>query len=204
MASESPLQRFEGFVDRWITRYGFLYAVGGTGAVTARLAAITAWLKPWGPIAWAVAFLGGCLVAAIVLRMAVWVYDSWQVARQRRLALDDVGVNVLEPHFDHKTIRLQDFYDASYVPHRQKTFRHCRLVGPGILMLKGNVRITGGEMKHVQFVIVRPDHPIWGATAFDNPTIIDCDLVNLTLLIDRKQYEGLSSHIRSHVPVIHE
>ena len=202
MAKETVRYKVESFVDRWVTRWGFLVAVGGTGAVTARFAAITHWMRPWGPIGWWIAFLAGCAIAVGIFSGFAWAYGRWMGDRELRKIVQRSGINPLNDSFYKETIKLSDFYNRDYVVHEAKSFRDCYLTGPAVLFLDGGT-ITGVTFRHVQIVVLGQEiGTIWNVVPFKNCLISGGVMASLTLAMPRLQYDGLPEDMKKHVPVI--
>jgi hypothetical protein len=50
---------------------------------------------------------------------------------------------------------------------------------------------------------VGTDIPLYGITIFDSPRFLDCELANITLMMNRASYDAIDSEeFRKHIPVI--
>jgi hypothetical protein len=112
------LLRLEAGVSVWqaLADYFTEYAIAwvawlGGGGVMAYLAAITAWLRPWGPIGWGVAFFVGAILAVAIYAAVVWVSSHRLRNRFIRRSLETSPINPLLGKFDHERIRLDIFYN---------------------------------------------------------------------------------------------
>ena len=68
---------------------------------------------------------------------------------------------------------------------QSKTFVNCEIYGPAVLLFNGYTTLDRGGMFSCDFVKVKTgkEHPIYNAIAFENITLRNCRLFNMTVLI---------------------
>ena len=190
----------------WIWRnLGNLALLGGALSsfiVPAWAALRTGALAKYAPFSWVFAGFFGLLLAVIGWWLFSLGYEKIHLAKRNSQIAEKFGVNTLEQVFSRKTIRLIDFYRPQYLAHRDKDFRDCEICGPGLVAFLNGVNMTGGRFKHVQIIVVREDQLLWGMTVFDNARFVNCDILNVTMMMSRMTYENLPEEVRENVPVI--
>lgn len=187
---------FDQAIEHWAT----IVSVAGGGVMT-YLASVSAWLNPYGPVAW-----GGVGIASFLLMSFAFLVVGW--ARERYATADYVktkaaasAVNVLAPTHTNERIELSSFYHPFYRPVENARFENCDLFGPA------NIHADGCSFLHVGFidceiVIVRSDRLIRGATAFKHCTLLHSRLYRVTFLMNEATYKALPEEMRRHVLVI--
>lgn len=173
--------------------------IGGGGM--AYLARASAWLAPYGPVAW-----GGVGILALLLIALAYFLTTAGTAR-RRLSTYVVTkgsastVNVLAPVHQDERVELSDFYHPYFHPTESVRFEHCELLGPANVVFDGGT-ISQSSLIDCEIVIVRADRPVKGASLFRNCLIVRSRLYRVTLLMNHDTYRGLAPDMRSGVPVI--
>jgi hypothetical protein len=64
-----------------------------------------------------------------------------------------------------------------------KTFVNCDVYGPANIILNGSTSLNDVRMDTCDFVMVKVNHPIANAIAFENTTFRNCNLYGLTFFI---------------------
>jgi hypothetical protein len=184
-------------IERWPELVTAVIAGGGM----TYLARASAWLAPYGPVAW-----GG--IGLLSMLVVAFAYFLVSLGRARRALSTYVlaktsaaAVNVLAPIHQDARIELSHFYHPYFQPVENVRFEHCELMGPA------NVAFFGGTFDHCGFidceiVIVREDRLIRGASSFKNCLMMRSKLYRLTLIMNYQSYLLLPGEIRSAVPVI--
>jgi hypothetical protein len=124
--------------DRITNNWVWLVAAFGGGGMS-YLAAISEWIKPWGPVGYGAAGLGfGLLIYLIV----TYGYAAVGRARERNAQADYIrsranlaGLNVLAPIHNHEKIELIQFFSHFYIPTENIRFEDCDLVGPATIVI---------------------------------------------------------------------
>jgi hypothetical protein len=189
--------------ERWLELLIGFFAGGGMIYV----ATITEWMKPLGPMGWALAGFIPMLIVIPLYALYWWTRGRRDVMDFTKRIAEKSGVSPLEPVFERKRINIADFYNPYYVPYKSKRFLNCQIWGPANVVLI-NSHLVGGEFKHCQFVILKKDStPLFGVVLLDHAVITDCEISNITLLMNRKNYEQVvrdNPGLDVHVHVINE
>ncbi|MEJ7933650.1 hypothetical protein WG907_05165 [Sphingobium sp. AN558] len=158
-------------------------------------------IAAYAPLSWVVAGLAGLIIVTVIMCAGSWTYSRFNLARLTAIIMERSGVNPLDDRFDRKTIRLIDFYRPQYVSHKNKDFRDCEVIGPGLVYFS-NVTFDHCEFKQVQIAIINETKTMWGMTIFESPKFLNCDIVNLTMMMNRATYDVLHPEMKQYVPVI--
>jgi hypothetical protein len=196
-------ERIQKLLDRFESRWALGILVAGSGAVTARLAALSDWLNAWGPIGWGAAGLIGALVVAFCYYLISFGYARWTVAREARRIIDRAGINPLADHFETQSIVVTDLFNRDYIPHEGKTFRNCYLQGPASVFISGGSMI-GVTFKNCQVVLIREPIAVVGVTAFRECLFTGGYMSNLTLMMPRKNFEAMPESVRRGIRVLND
>jgi hypothetical protein len=118
-----------------------------TGAAAMGLAArATEWLQAWGQIAWVSAVLIGCIMGAAFFALVQIGRSRISLGRAyRALAARPTGTNPMKGAFSREHIILNDFFTPVQRPYRNVVFEDCRIVGPSLICLTGNVHMEGNH-----------------------------------------------------------
>src|SRR6266566_8878188 len=104
--------------------------VGMGGTLMAWLAALSAFLAPYGPVAWGAVGI----VSALLIAAALWVgslaQGRWLLNRFERRRAQALSLNPLEGNFAKQRLRLGDFFHPFYRPTSGARFEDCELLGP--------------------------------------------------------------------------
>jgi len=161
---------------------------------------VTPAMQEYSPISWVAAGFAGLAAVTIILVGWAFIYSTFSLARRTAQIIEKSGVNPLDERFDRKNIRLLDFYRPQYVPHKDKDFRNCEVTGPGLVYFTG-VTFDHCKYRHVQIVVVGEGNR-WGMTVFENAKFLNCDILNITMMMSKAAYETLPQDIKDNVPVI--
>lgn len=158
--------------------------VTASGLLGVGLAALSPFLKTYGPIAW----LGAGLAAAVGFTAVFALYTRLRVylIRARHLELfqiQAVTVNPLRSSFEKERVRLADFFYPGVDVYANKTFRECEIVGPGAMALIGHGFLSGCGFIGCDIVAVRKA-PVHTAAGFTNCQFDRCRFINVTMFID--------------------
>jgi len=152
------------------------------------LAAVTEWLRPWGPVGWGVIGLLTFLLVAIVLvagrAIAAWAASRRALARYTEAAVSTVKINPLDNEFVRQRINLSDFYHPHFRLNASKHFRECELFGPALIVFQGNGSLSSPTMVDCDIVIVAQGSMVHGAIGFLDTEFHRCAFYNVTLLCD--------------------
>lgn len=168
------------------------------------LAKITTWVNDLGPFALGVAFFIGAYLAVGAYAIFVWIKKQSLQNSLAKATIERSGVNPIEKRFERQRIKMGDFFNPFYTAHKSKVFDQCQIWGPANIYLMG-ASIISCTTKFVEVVIVKDGATTWGATAFDNPTFLDCELCNLTLLMNKVTYDHICKNapdFAKYIPVI--
>ena len=162
---------------------------------------VSPFMREYAPLSWVLAGFGGLIAASIVMAIGAWTYSRFMLARRTAEIIENSRVNPLMDRFDRETIRMIDFYHPHYVPHENKDFRNCEIIGPGMVYFEG-FTAHGCFFRHVQIVVVATNQELWGMTYFKDAKIIDCKLTNLTLVMNQVTYDSLDHALKLAIPKI--
>ena len=196
----------QALADHFIDR-GFRWlSVLAAGGVMSYLAAATAWVNNFGPIAWGIAFFAGAFAALGVWGMMVWVSKRWMLNRFAARAHTAGNVNILAPSFEGQRIMVTQFYNPYYVPCTGARFHRCQVWGPANVFLSGAGFIMKGmHWKHCQVIVVRPDMTLYGAVHFHDCIFTEGEFCDVTLIMTLDQYLhtcATAPGFREYVPVL--
>lgn len=190
-----------GNFDKVITVGGLGFSFIGTAWVSY----LTAVMSGYSPLSWVACGLLGLLITSLVFWLGTFGYSKILLAQRTAEIMAEISVNPLEERFERKKIRLIDFYSPQYVVHKNKDFRNCHVVGPGLVYFRG-LHADGIEFRHVQIVIGKSDPVkptlIWGITAFENCKFVGGVFAELTMLMDIATYNSLPPDMKANLPVI--
>ncbi|OQW70816.1 MAG: hypothetical protein BVN33_17155 [Proteobacteria bacterium ST_bin13] len=171
-------------------------------AVPAWATFVSPFMAPYAPLSWVAAGFAGSLVASVILYVLAVSYSKFVTGKRTAEILQRTALNPLETHFVKAVIRLSDFYDPNYIGHRNKDFRDCSVVGPGLVL------VTGGQLENVTFkftqIVILADSvkSAFGLTAFQDCKFVGGIFSNCTLLMTQKHYDQLPATVRANIPVI--
>lgn len=164
----------------------------GAGGLVSYLAAITDWMKPWGPLG-----LGMCFVAvAFITVCGYWIYAKAKfLAFQNRMAKQFTERNMVsaaQDEFKNSRINISDFFSPYYTVLQRKRFDKCQIWGPAQIYFPEGAVLQKCVLQQVQVVIVSAKI-VSGVTVFVNPIFTECDMCNLTWMMNRETYDALVS-----------
>lgn len=171
--------------------------IGGF-AIPAWAAAVTDWLNVWGPISWVASGLVGMLV--VFISIALWgIYKrSAAVAQyQQAIAQPPRHVNPLRNDFTDEVIELSEFFHPLDKLHAGKTFRRCKIYGPGVMMFTNHMNLFNPRMQMCDLIEV-VEGPAFSVVGFERGTFEDCSFFNVTFLITPQMSVMLEEDARRH------
>lgn len=192
------------FYDRITNNWALLVAMFG-GSGMSYLAAISEWIKPWGPVGYG----GVGLIAALLTYLgATYGYAAIGKGRERAAQAEYINnrtrllpINILAPIHTHERIELVQFYNHFFTPIENVRFDQCELVGPASIILEG-CNLDRSQFVDCEVVIVRPDRPIRGAAKFRYCTILNSKVFRATFFMSHQAYLQLPDAARSGLVVI--
>lgn len=196
------------FVDGKIPLYTILEkltpyviaAFGGSASVL--LASISESLKELSPFHYGLVFLIGTYAALVAYHMLLSAKKKSVILKQASIFTRPGEGNPLESRFEKKIIRLTDFFSPFYSPHKNKTFIHCELTGPGNILFLGST-LQNCIFSSCQIAILnKTSEPIINVTAFRNCTLLDCKILGSTIFMTKEEYSALPSKMKERTIVI--
>lgn len=172
-------------------------------SLTAYFSYVTDWLSRLGPIVYLVAvFLGGYLSLGIYYLVQKTMRAKIENEFAKK-ALSNNSANPLSSSFDKQVVKIPDFYSPYYITHKKKTFNNCQIIGPGNVLLGGSV-LQYGDFRECQIVILNhnPKMRLFNVTAFEDCSFINCQIINITILMTKENYAQLPPDAKQYVPVI--
>jgi len=193
---------FKSWASDWlIEHWPAIVAVAFSGGGMTYLAKASEFLQPYGPVVW-----GAIGITTIVLLSLSYLFYSMaksksalaNYANQRR---EVYSVNVLAPTHNNERIDIANFFHPFFKITENVRFEDCELFGPASMFLD-RCNLTGCNIHDCEIVIVRPDRPIKGVTAFKQCSFINCALYRVTWVMNYASYMSLPEAFRSGIPVI--
>ncbi|MGV2183647.1 hypothetical protein [Rhizobium rhizogenes] len=173
---------------------------------TAWVSYLTLFMSSYSPLSWVAAGLFGLLIVSLVCWLGTQAYSKLLIAKRTAGIIAETNVNPLDEKFDHKKIRLIDFYSPQYISHKNKDFRNCHLAGPGLVYFVGGLYAEGIEFRQVQVVIAKTNSAkpiaVFGITVFENCKFVGGAFTELTMLMSKETYDSMPAEIRNYLPVI--
>lgn len=170
--------------SRW-SLGGLLWALlppAFTGTVGSVVIALTDALNAYAPASYFFGFAAGVLIWLTGLAAyGHWKLKSATRARFRDLQTPRSAINPLDVTFERKRIWISDLTVPGIMVVEGKKFIGCQLIGPGIIMFDGSTLNGNGFRGCDSLVISNPDADIHNVIVLKNCTIIECDLISLTL-----------------------
>ena len=187
-------------VTVWTWAWPGIASILGVGVVSGVVARATAWIEPWGPIGWWAAGLCGALLAGLLFVLFAVAYAKVIDARlKRRVYGSNDRLNPREAFFENKSIKIADLaYPFAPIVLR-KTFLKCDLVGPCNIVLTGNTEITGcgGDINQAAIINLKANDRIFNAIVFHDCTIRECNVFQVTFLVQEDIYQRFSAGYRN-------
>jgi hypothetical protein len=173
--------------DRIANNWDRLLAVFIAGGGMTYLAAITDWMKAWGPFGIGASALGAMIVVWVGLAWASSLRATAQLRRAGTSALEKWKervdtVNPLAPEFHTKRLRVEDIAHPIDRSISDKRLIDCELIGPANLLFLG-VDLKGVAFHQCDTVVVKIKTPLNNGIALRNITMIGGSFWNCTLLI---------------------
>lgn len=180
------------WISDWIIAHWPQIVITLSGVAMTYLAAVTLWLRAYGPVAVA----GVVLLALVMLSFAYWMYARGTLnrseARYREMqAIPPTTVNPLRSTFENERIRASDFYSPLSGMHHAKTFNSCEIVGPGAIALMA-CNLYHGHFIACDVVAVKTAL-IKTAAGFEHCTFNNCKFINATIFVSHGTAESISS-----------
>ncbi|MCR6477510.1 two transmembrane segments containing protein [Variovorax phage VarioGold] len=198
-AIKAPLSwAFDKAIENWPAIVGFFV---GPGAM-AYLASISAFLQPFGPVAWGAAAL--CTLAVMTLMYLAYGIARKKVATANILALraSAKSSNVLAPSHEHESLNLVDFFHPLATKVSRVRFAHCHLFGPINVAWQGTT-FNRCSFGHCEVVIVKP-----GLTTtvllLEDCEFSECNLFSLTIFLTKEQWLTLPHNLRTGMQVLND
>lgn len=185
--------------DRIVNNWVLLTAVFG-GSLMSALAAVSEFLKPYGPF--------GIGVVALFFILLIWVVVSWITLIRAKAGVKRVeasaiekwkqqvdGINPLESQFNRLRIKILDLVHPVTNRVTGKNFIDCELFGPANIYLLGSGRVLDVAFNNCDVIVVRPSRPVLMQTviAFDNVRISGGSIWQCTIFIDQSYVEHFKS-----------
>lgn len=186
----------------FIEKTGLLIWMLFGGYITAASLSVIEFFKGHEKQALTILFVAGCLIFLGIYFLYNKVKQQSIQTKSAALSLSESNTNPLEQEFRNKTIRLHDFFDHFHIGHTNKTFKNCRINGPGMIYMPFSSMIDC-NLKYCQIVIIKDGAPFNGATIFYSARMIECEISGCTLLLTRSEYNSLPQ-FHGVVPVLNE
>lgn len=188
-------------VDWLLSNWATLAAAFAGGGGMAYLAAISAPINSYGPIAWGGVGLCSILVIAISLvGFGIWK-EKLALANYSQKVATTSNVNPLSHIHKDELIKLVDFFHPYYKPVNNVRFESCDLMGPSNIYFEGGNFDTCG-FHECEIVIVRTDRPVRGGIHLRRPVLVNCNIYRATFLMNFEQYCSLPEEMKKGLAVI--
>ena len=154
-------------------------------------------LEQYAPLSW----VGGSLVGAVLFLIGA---AAWSTARVNAARLEYVRdlktaaepINPLDETFNRKRIQIQDLRSQFNEGVDGKTFVDCDLCGPAVIVLLGNISMSGVGIGNCEFVRVRNGAAIINAIPFLNLTVTRGKMRGLTILVPEGAVPQVDAGVR--------
>jgi hypothetical protein len=187
---ESGMSLWQAVVDYIASKWLEVIIVFIGGGGMAYLAAITAWLQPWGPVAWGAI----AIISAIIIWITFFVVAfiaSKKSESQARANLEETlsknrdRINRLDRHFSRVVIAPSDLFMPYDPVLEAKQFTECDFIGPGVILFIDRCEVLAANFLACNFVVFDDKRPanIQGTLGFRSSRFEKCRFVNMTFLI---------------------
>lgn len=174
----------------WAAGFVWTFIGGAVSGWAARAAGI---LSQYAPFSWVAAGLVGAFFAAIIFWILMRSYYWLMYARWTRLwSSPGEGVNPLDDNFIRRRIQINDFVSPVHSIVDGKTFDHCELIGPTLVLLQ-NANFINCQFGDCNFVVVKDNWPVFNATIFKDTNMIICKIYRMTFLITETTVGGFAA-----------
>ena len=113
----------------------------------------------------------------------------------RELAKRTPSFNPLDETFTKQRIDLQTFRTQFNEPVTGKTLVDCELVGPALIILAGNVSMSGVGIGNCEFVKVRDGAMIFNGIPFVNLTVTRGKMRGLTIIVFESAVDNVNQGV---------
>jgi len=163
------------------------------------LAALAAFLKPYGAVAWGGVGVATALMLSLVYLVAAYAYRLLVVAKIAVRRAEAATVNPLAGSFSKQRLRLADFFHPFFKPTSAAKFEDCDLFGPA------SVYVRGSDLLHCFFsgcevVIAKQDAHAIGLAVFENCVFSRCRFFQVTFFMVKDQYLQFKAQIGGEMP----
>ena len=190
--------------DRITNNWAWLIAIFG-GSGMSYLAAISDWIKPWGPIGWGGIGVSTALLCYLAVSASYFLYSRARlnaaIAFYTTTKATSAVVNVMAPVHTHEKIDLIQFYHPFMQPNDNVRFEDCHLMGPASIVMLGST-MTNSQFYECDVVIVRPDRIMQGASVFRYCTINRCKVFRVTFLMPIEFYNAFPDEMKRGLRII--
>lgn len=166
------------------------------------LTTLTKWLDQAGPIIYAIAFVVFFFCYILGSYLLIKINEKRLILKVASTLSNTGDANPLQVNFEHKKIKVSEFFNPFLSKHRNKRFEHCQITGPGNLLLLG-CYIKDATFNTCQIVVIN-DNPtkLFDVTIFESCTILNSTIVGCTLFLRRQEYMNLSAEMKAYLPVV--
>jgi hypothetical protein len=162
-------------------------AIFGGGGLMTYLAALTAWLKPYAPFSWGLAFLLGVLFLSVVflaINKAREVLLRITISRAY-YSSHVTTMNVLESTFQRERININDFVHPFHRIVKGKTFIDCEIIGPANVIFqstpRGGSAMSKCDLDGSRAVVIKEHIPVPFSIVLLDCTFLRCTIFGLTI-----------------------
>jgi len=191
---------FSWLVDQAIERWPTILVVIGGGLMT-YFASISAWLEPYGLVAWGAIGVGTILFLSLAYLLVGAALEKIAISNYTRAKAVATGANVLAPTHRDEKLELSSFFHPFYRATEDVRFEHCELFGPANMVAQGCTFAHCGFID-CEIVIARPDRGIKGGILFRRCLFTRSTLYRVTLVMPLAMYQALPEDMRATVLVI--
>lgn len=182
--------------DRWLSRGSGLYGLwpivpAGASLGMAWLSSTVGWINQFGAFGWAsTGILTFFLVSAALALIGVW-REKWVASwATKNWNLRTDTINPLQSTFESQRIKISEISHPVKNNIENKSFNHCELFGPDVIILVG-CTLNGVGFVNCDTVVVKDGATVKNVKVIENCNFFGGTIWNCVILAPRLQFEQL-------------
>lgn len=188
------MKKILNIFDRGLTWADFLWRIIGFafvffgGTIAGLSAKASDIFKNSSPLIWI--FISLATSLTIILILYLFNLSRKQSAEKKyfeTLSIVPFNINPISENFENTIIRLSDLYLPLNQHHAHKTFKNCKITGPGAIFLAGGSFNNTGFLQCGDVLAIPTEVELPGVITLLNCTLNRCELINLTIIISNSK-----------------